>query len=381
MNASEPPIRIYLSPPDVGDREREALLEAFDSGWIAPVGPHLREFEDAVAAKVQRQHAVALSSGTAALHLALQLVGVGAGDRVVCSTLTFAASANAIRYCGAEPVFIDSEASTWNLCPELLARVLQDAQQAGRLPRAVVVVDLYGQCARCEVIEAICRDYGIALIEDAAEALGASRGDRPAGSFGDLSVVSFNGNKIMTTSGGGMLLTDDEAWSRRARYLATQARMPFVHYEHEEVGYNYRMSNLLASLGIAQLARLEAMVEKRRAHCQFYRERLAGLRGIGFMPEAAESYSTRWLSVVTIDPQLAGTDREQLRLALRKRGIEARPVWKPMHQQPVYRGCEQHLSGFSDRVFAQGLCLPSGSTLTPAERDEVCSIVLDVWRT
>ena len=278
--------RIYLSPPDMSAAEREALLAAFDSNWIAPLGPEVDAFERDLAARVGVQDAAALSSGTAALHLALILLEVGPGDEVWTATLTFAATANAIRYVGATPVFIDSERESWNLDPALLREALRDASARGALPKALVVVDLYGQCADYDPILAACQEYGVPVIEDAAEALGATYRGKPAGSFGAIGVLSFNGNKIMTTSGGGALVSDDSALVERARHLASQARQPAAHYEHEEVGYNYRLSNLLAAVGRAQLARLDGFVERRREINRRYRDALEGIEGIAFLPEA-----------------------------------------------------------------------------------------------
>ena len=305
--------RIYLSPPDMSAAEREALLAAFDSNWIAPLGPEVDAFERDLAARVGVQDAAALSSGTAALHLALILLEVGPGDEVWTATLTFAATANAIRYVGATPVFIDSERESWNLDPALLREALRDASARGALPKALVVVDLYGQCADYDPILAACQEYGVPVIEDAAEALGATYRGKPAGSFGAIGVLSFNGNKIMTTSGGGALLCDDAALVERARHLASQARQPAAHYEHEEVGYNYRLSNLLAAVGRAQLARLDAFVERRREINRRYRAALEGIDGITFLPEAPGGHSTCWLTCVLLDEDRLGVGPEQVR--------------------------------------------------------------------
>ena len=363
--------RIYLSPPDLTGDENAAIARAIAGGWIAPLGPEVDAFEAELAAVTGRGHGVALSSGTAALHLALEGAGVGPGSRVLVQSLTFSASANAVRYLGADPVFVDSEPATWNMDPDLLADALDAARRAGRRYQAVVTVDLYGQCADYNRIVAICDDHGVALVEDAAEALGASYGTRPAGSFGRAAALSFNGNKIITTSGGGALVTDDGAAARRARYLATQAREPVSHYEHTELGYNYRMSNLLAALGRTQLTDLERRVDRRRAHNRAYREALADLPGIDFMPEAPAGRASFWLTALTIDPAITGIDRDAVRIHLEKLDIEARPVWKPMHLQPFYAACEMVGGGVSDRIFANGLCLPSGSSLTDAERDKI----------
>jgi dTDP-4-amino-4,6-dideoxygalactose transaminase len=368
-------MRIYLSPPDVGELERSHLLRALDEGWVAPAGPDLAAFERDVADMVGLPAAVALSSGTAALHLALLAVGVQPGDEVLVSTFTFAASVNAIRYCGAEPVFIDSETSSWNMSPQLLRDELDRARRSGRLPAAVVVVDLYGQCADYDALLEPCRELGIPVVEDAAEALGATYRGRPAGSFGDVGVFSFNGNKIITTSGGGMLVSADEALAARVRYLATQAREPVVHYEHVEVGYNYRLSNLLAALGRGQLERLGSFIGRRRAVNARYRERLAAVPGCHFMPVPEWSGWNGWLTAITFDdPHLPGAVQQVLADA----SIESRPLWKPMHLQPVFRGHRACIDGISDGLFQHGLCLPSGSSLTDDEVDEVASLVVEV---
>jgi dTDP-4-amino-4,6-dideoxygalactose transaminase len=305
----DPPIRIYLSPPDVGPDERAMLLDAFDSNWIAPLGPHVDAFEREVADKVGAGHAVALSSGTAALHLALLLAGVGPGDRVLCSTLTFVASANPIVYLGAEPVFVDADPETWNLDVDLVEEELAAAARRGERYAALVAVDLYGRCCDYDRLVPLCEEYGVPLIEDAAEAMGATYRGRAAGTFGLAGVYSFNGNKIMTTSGGGMLVTDDAELARRARHLASQAREPAPHYEHVEVGYNYRLSNLLAAVGRAQLAHLDEKVARRREIRARYREALGDLPGVSFHG-VDDDGSNAWLTVLTIDPEVAGVDRE-----------------------------------------------------------------------
>ncbi|MEX1005549.1 MAG: aminotransferase class I/II-fold pyridoxal phosphate-dependent enzyme [Acidimicrobiia bacterium] len=363
--------RIHLSPPDVTARDRDALIAALDGGWVAPVGPDLDRFEADLAAATGRSHAVGLSSGTAALHLALVTAGIGPGDRVLVSSLTFAATANAVRYVGAEPVFVDSEADTWNMDPELVAQALDDAAAAGERYAACIPVDLYGQCVDYDRLTEMCDSHDVPIFEDAAEALGARYGQRPAGSFGDLAVLSFNGNKIITTSGGGALVTDSAETARQARFLATQAREPVVHYEHTQLGYNYRLSNLLAGLGISQLADLERRVDARRAHNRAYREALGDLPGVEFMPEAPGSRSTFWLTCLTIDPAIASVDREDVRLHLDSLDIEARPVWKPMHLQPLYTGARMYGGAVSAGLFERGLCLPSGSSLKEAGRQRV----------
>ena len=368
--------RIYLSPPHVGPEERNLLLDAFDSNWIAPLGPHVDSFEREMCQKIGVPHAAALSSGTAALHLALLLLGVEEGDEVFVSSFTFAATANAVTYLGARPVFIDSSPETWTMDPALLREELDKCAARGRLPKAVIAVDLYGQCADYDAIRESCGRYDVPLIEDAAEALGATYRGRSAGSFGSIGVFSFNGNKIITTSGGGMLVSDNKAMVERARFLATQARDPAPHYQHTHIGYNYRMSNLLAAVGRGQLAKLGQRVEQRRANNAFYRSAFADVSGIAFMPEAPYGRSNRWLTCITVDPAAFGCSREDVRLHLESLDIESRPVWKPMHLQPVFEGCRVRGGGVSQTLFDYGLCLPSGSSLTEEQRALVAHSVL-----
>jgi pyridoxal phosphate-dependent aminotransferase EpsN len=359
----------------MGEQERALLLDAFDSNWIAPLGPHVDAFEREFAVVAGREHAVAVSSGTAALHLSLKLLGVGAGQEVLTSSLTFVATANAIRYVGAKPVFLDSDRETWNMNPELLAEELDRCSRAGCLPAAVLVVDVNGQCANYTKISEICESYGVLIIEDAAESLGASLDGKPAGSFGELGCFSFNGNKIITTSGGGMLVTDNQQWATQARYLSTQARDPAPHYEHSVTGYNYRMSNLLAAIGRGQLQVLEDRVSRRREIFRRYREALGELPGIQFMPEPDGFHSTRWLTALTIDPELFGADREQVRLALEAEAIESRPVWKPMHMQSAFADCRVVGGQVCEDLFRDGLCLPSGSSMSDDDQQRVIEIV------
>ena len=373
--------RIYLSPPHMGGEELALLREAFESNWIAPLGPHVDAFERELAATVGVGHAAALSSGTAGLHLALVLLGVGTGDEVVCSDLTFAATAFAITYVGATPVFVDADRATWNMDAGLLAEELDRCAHRGRLPKAVIVVDLYGQCADWEPILAACERYGVPVIEDAAEALGATYRGRPAGGFGRFGVFSFNGNKIITTSGGGMLVSNDGGAIARARFLASQARDPAPHYQHSEIGYNYRMSNLLAAVGRGQLRVLADRVEARRRNFECYREALGDLPGLTFMPEAAYGRANRWLTCITIDPEVSGTSRERVRLALEAENIEARPVWKPMHMQPVFESAEFVGAGVSKKLFETGLCLPSGSNLGEGDQERVVDVVRRIIKT
>ncbi|WP_347351502.1 aminotransferase class I/II-fold pyridoxal phosphate-dependent enzyme [Intrasporangium sp.] len=358
--------RIHLSSPDVTDAEERALLRAIRSGWVAPLGPEVDAFEAELGAYTGRSHVVALSSGTAALHLGLLCLGVGPGDLVVTSTMTFAATANAIVYAGAEPVFVDCD-QTGNLDPDLLAQVMADPEIGPRVA-AVVPVDLFGKVADHERIGQVAAEHRVPVLSDAAESLGATRGGRASAGFGQAAAVSFNGNKVMTTSGGGALLTDDPVIADRARYLATQARQPVPHYEHVEVGFNYRLSNLLAALGRAQLARLVEMIERRRAHRDGYRHLFATVPGVTLFGEPAvtDDGTTRdnfWLTSILVDPPVAGFTRDELIAVLARADIEARPLWKPMHLQPVFAQVRSVVSGTSERLFATGLSLPSGSVL------------------
>jgi dTDP-4-amino-4,6-dideoxygalactose transaminase len=372
--------RIYLSPPEVGPEERRMLLDAFDSNWIAPVGPDIGAFERELAERVGVGHAVALSSGTAALHLCLLLAGVGPGDEVLLPSFTFVATASVVVHLGGSPVFVDSSPSTWNIDPDLVETELARRAASGRLPAAIVTVDLYGQSADYDRLIPLCSDYGVPLIEDAAEALGATYRDRPTGSFGTSAVFSFNGNKIITTSGGGMLVTDSAEVAERARYLATQARDPFPHYEHSALGYNYRLSNLLAALGRAQLRGLDRRIERRRAIQERYRKALGGVPGIRFMPVAPYGEPNWWLTCILVDPDSFGADREQVRTALEEVDIESRPTWKPLHLQPVFEGVPSLGGEVCAEIFAHGLCLPTGSALTEAEVDRVVETLLAVAR-
>jgi dTDP-4-amino-4,6-dideoxygalactose transaminase len=445
------PPRIYLSSPHMGPAEFEFVREAFSTNWIAPLGPHVDGFESEFCALLQEQtgcgrlsakvdagspsngmlvksgngqrftdsgsqaiHAAALSSGTAALHLALKLVGLRPGEEVFCSSLTFSASANPIVYEGGKPVFIDSERQSWNLDPARLEEALENRAKKGQLPRTVILVHLYGQCADIDAVAGLCQKYGVALIEDAAEALGAiyysdahsSVSRKPSsanaggnvtaetnsgqqmqnsemahhravapGTVGRLGIFSFNGNKIITTSGGGMVVSNDEALIKKARFWATQARDPAPHYQHSEIGYNYRMSNVLAGIGRGQLRVLKDRVDARRANCAIYQRAFAELPGIEFMPEARWNRCTRWLTCILVDPKRFGADRDMIRLALEAENIEARPVWKPMHLQPVFRGCEVFGGEVAEDLFCRGLCLPSGSNLSAGDLQRVVDVV------
>ncbi|MDR7329836.1 DegT/DnrJ/EryC1/StrS family aminotransferase [Corynebacterium guangdongense] len=369
--------KIYLSSPDVTRLEEDAVVRAVRSGWIAPLGPEVDAFEAELAAYCGRPHAVALSSGTAALHLALLTLGVGPGDVVLASSLTFAATANAILYVGAEPVFVDADDSG-NMDPDLLAEALATLHSEGTPVAAIIAVDMLGKVADYERIGAAAATYGVPVIADAAESLGARRAGKRAGAFGVAAAVSFNGNKIMTTSGGGALLVDDAATADHVRYLATQARQPVIHYEHTEIGYNYRMSNILAALGRAQLSRLDDMIEARRRHRLDYRTLFANIRGVDVFgePSGADDpdSATRdnfWLTSVLINPATAGFGAADLQRHLAAAGIEARPLWKPMHLQPVHRGRRAFVNGTAQRLFETGLSLPSSSALTEADVDRI----------
>jgi dTDP-4-amino-4,6-dideoxygalactose transaminase len=366
--------RIYLSPPHVGEEERRLLLDAFDSNWIAPLGPHVDAFEKEFSERLGGVHAAALSSGTAALHLALLILGVGRDDEVIVSDLTFAASANVVRYVGATPVFVDADTATWTLDPELLAEALADRARRGRVPKAVISVDLYGQCADYERLARVCGEYDVPLLQDACESLGSEYRGRPAGVQGVFGAFSFNGNKIITTSGGGMLVSERADWIALATKLATQAREPAPHYEHKLIGHNYRLSNLLAAVGRAQLSRLDERVAARRANFAFYLDALGGLPGWQFMPEAPYGTLNRWLTCATLDPT-RGAERERVRTLLERRDIESRPLWKPMSLQPSFQDFPAYGGAVGRRLFEQGLCLPSGSSLTAADRERIVSLI------
>ncbi|MFB8797060.1 MAG: DegT/DnrJ/EryC1/StrS family aminotransferase [Microcoleus sp.] len=372
--------QILLSTPHMGELEEKYVQEAFDTNWIAPVGPHVDAFEQEFCQVVGAKHAAAVSSGTVALHLALKLIGVGSGDEVFCSTLTFIATASPITYLGAKPVFIDSDRTSWNLNPDLLREALDKRAKIGKLPKAVVIVHLYGQSCDLDPILEACNYYQVPLIEDAAESLGASYKGRSPGSFGKIGIFSFNGNKIITTSGGGMLVSDDQKLVEKARFFATQARDPAPHYQHSEIGYNYRLSNVLAGIGRGQLQVLEERVEARRRNFDFYKQALGNLPGIEFMPEASFGRATRWLTCLTIDPIAFGADREQVRLALAEEKIEARPVWKPLHLQPVFADCECMGGVVAEELFEYGLCLPSGSNLTEVDLERVTSAIAQIHK-
>jgi len=375
--------RIYLSPPHMSGKERHYIDEAFETNWIAPLGPNIDAFEKQLAAYTGAADAVAVSSGTAAIHLSLQLLGVGSGDTVFCSSFTFVASANPIRYCGAEPIFIDSEPDTWNMSPEALQQAFEDANRQGKLPKAVIVVHLYGQVSKMDEIIALCEQYEVPLVEDAAESLGSTYKGKQSGTFGKFGVYSFNGNKIITTSGGGMLVSDDVELLRKARFLATQARDAAPHYQHSSIGFNYRMSNLLAGVGRAQLEVLDERVAARRTVYENYVGAFADRRGISFMPELTGTKSNRWLTALVMDEQETKVTIPEILDALAAANIEARPLWKPLHLQPLFEGSRfyAHNDGESvcGRLFQIGICLPSGSSMTVVDQVRVVDCMNDVF--
>jgi pyridoxal phosphate-dependent aminotransferase EpsN len=372
--------RIYLSPPHMSGYELGFVTEAFESNWLSSVGPHVDTFEKELADKVGAGGAVALSSGTAAIHIVMRLLGIGTGDKVFCSSLTFIGSVGPVIYQGAEPVFIDSEPASWNISPAALERAFVDAEKSGSLPRAVIVVNIYGQSADMDPLKEICDRYSVPLVEDAAESLGALYKNRASGTFGRFGIFSFNGNKIITTSGGGMLVSEDIDALEKARFLSTQARDPARHYQHSEVGYNYRMSNVLAGIGRGQLRVLDDRIRARRAVFARYYEALSGIEGLAFMPEASFGTATRWLTIMTVNPSVCSVTPVGIMDALAAEDIEARPVWKPMHLQPIFLKCVYypHYEEMSicDGFFEQGVCLPSGSGMTAEDQDRVIDVIL-----
>jgi dTDP-4-amino-4,6-dideoxygalactose transaminase len=368
--------KIWLSSPHIGRNELQYVNEAFASNWIAPLGPHVNAFEQGLQKQTKTSHAAALSSGTSAIHLALILLGVKTGDTVFCQSITFSASANPIAYQGAIPVFIDSEFDTWNMDPTLLKEALEEAKHNHKLPKAIIPVHLYGMPAKMNQILSIAKDYGVPVIEDAAEALGSSFYNEPCGSFGDFGILSFNGNKIITTSGGGALISNNAEMIEKARYLATQARDAAPNYQHSEIGYNYRMSNVLAGIGRGQLEVLSDRVAARRNNFEKYKHYFSKHNNAGFQIQFQEEpngyFSNRWLTCILIDPMYnKGLTREVIRLAMEVENIETRPLWKPMHQQPVFATSKNYINGVSDMLFENGLCLPSGSNLTEDEFNRI----------
>jgi dTDP-4-amino-4,6-dideoxygalactose transaminase len=348
----------------MGGEEMKFVQEAFDTNWVSPVGPNINAFEEELAAYNGIAHCAALSSGTAAIHLALIILNVTRGDEVICSTFTFSGSCNPIVYVGASPVFVDSESETWNMDPELLKEAIEDRiKKTGKKPKAIILVHLYGMPAKIEEIMSIARQYEIPVIEDAAEALGSSYKGKKLGTFGDLGIYSFNGNKIITTSGGGALVSNNKQWIEKAKFLATQARDPAPHYQHSEIGYNYRLSNICAGIGRGQLRVLDERVRQRRENFSFYERELGDCPGISFSKEPKDAISNRWLTTILIDPAQFGKTREEVRIAFEKENIETRPLWKPMHLQPVFKTWPAYVSEISERLFEQGLCVPSTSSL------------------
>lgn len=376
--------KILLSPPHMSGRELHYIKEAFDSNWIAPLGPNVDAFEEEMVRYTGAGDALAVSSGTAAIHLALSLLEITKGDTVFCSTLTFIASANPILYQGAEPVFIDSEPETWNMSPRALRKALEIANQEGKLPKAVIVVNLYGQSANMDALNVICNFYNVPIIEDAAESLGATYKGKASGTFGKYGIFSFNGNKIITTSGGGMLLSDNIGSIQTARFLASQAKDPAPYYQHSVVGYNYRMSNILAGIGRTQLKLLDDRVETKRHIFRRYHHALSDLPGVNFMPELENTRSNRWLTALTIDEREAGISVQQLIEELNEKNIEARHAWKPLHMQPLFKGTRYypHQEGehIAKRIFQTGICLPSGTNLTKEEQDWVIACIKNAFK-
>ncbi len=368
--------KIWLSSPHMGGTEQQYVKEAFDTNWIAPLGPNVNGFEQDLELFLGDDvHVAALSSGTAGLHLGLVLLGVKAGDEVICQSMTFSATANPITYVGAVPVFVDSEADTWNMSPQLLEAAIKDRIEKGKKPKAIIPVHLYGMPAKMDELIAIAQLYDIPVLEDAAEALGSSIRGKKCGTFGDIGVLSFNGNKIITTSGGGALVSKSATVANDARFLATQARDAAPHYQHSQIGYNYRMSNLCAGVGRGQMEVLAKRVEQRRSVYVQYEQYFGDKKGITLLQEPAGYFSNRWLSTILIDHTVAGVSREELRVALEQENIESRPLWKPMHMQPVFDGCAFYGDGTAERLFADGLCLPSGSNLTEADMARILAAI------
>lgn len=364
-------MKIWLSSPHMSGNEFKYINEAFKQNWVAPLGPNVNHFEKELAQKLNINHCAALVSGTAAIHLALINLGVKPNDEVICQSFTFSATANPIVYQGATPVFIDSEPDTWNMDPLLLEQAIKERINKGKKPKAIIVVHLYGMPAKIDKIIEISKQYEIPLIEDAAEALGSMYHGKHCGTFGIMGVLSFNGNKIITTSGGGALVSNNHDFIANARFLATQARDPAPHYQHSKIGYNYRMSNIVAGIGRAQLEVLDQRVIQRRANNRFYREFFQGVDGVSFHTELEGMFSNYWLTAILIDPKKTGVSREDIRIELEKKSIETRPLWKPMHLQPVFSGAPSYTNGFSEHAFERGLCLPSGSNLTDADKERI----------
>lgn len=376
--------RIYLSSPHMSGNEMKYIIEAFEQNWVAPLGPNVNAFEDTLARYCGVNHAAALSSGTAAIHLALILLGVRPGDEVFVSSFTFSATVNPIVYQGATPVFIDSEDETWNMDPELLEKAIKDKRQKGKDKsiKAIIMVHLYGMPAKMDEIMSVANKYDIPVIEDAAEALGSRYRGKPLGSFGKFGILSFNGNKIITTSGGGALISDDSDMIEKARFLATQARDKAPHYQHSHIGYNYRMSNVLAGIGLGQMEVLDTRVKQRRENTEFYLKNLKDYPGLSFLKEpSCHFFSNYWLTTMLVDPLKSGITRENLQAELEKENIETRPLWKPMHLQPVFSSCPAYINGTSETLFNTGLCLPSGSNMTFNDRERIMNVLKRLLKT
>ena len=368
--------RIYLSPPHMSGGEMKYIKEAFEQNWVAPLGPNVDGFEEAIARYSGVDHVAVLNSGTAAIHLALIMLGVGPGDEVIASTFTFSATVNPIRYLGATPVLVDSEPETWNMDPALLEQAIRERIRGGKRPKAIIPVHLYGMPAKLDEIMEIAGRHGIPVIEDAAEALGSRYRGEVAGTYGIMGVYSFNGNKLLSTSGGGALISRDEKLIKQARFLSTQARDPAPHYQHSQLGYNYRMSNIVAGIGRGQMEVIEERIKSRRDNFLFYKEKLDSFEGISFLEEPGESfYSNFWLTTILIDPEKTGISREELQVELEKENIETRPLWKPMHLQPVFSSSPAYISGVSEALFERGLCLPSGSNMSDEDRARILTAI------
>ena len=365
--------KLWLSPPHLNGEEIKYIQEAIDSNWVAPLGPNVDAFEKEMCQYLGADHAAAVVSGTAAIHLALIILGVKAGDEVLCQSFTFSGSANPIAYQQAKPIFIDSESDSWNIDPQLLEQAIKDRQRIGIKPKALILVHLYGQPAKLDEITQICDHYEIQIIEDAAESLGSRYKDKAAGTFGEFGILSFNGNKIITTSGGGMLLSSEDN-IKQARFLSTQAQDDAPHYEHSQIGYNYRMSNIVAGIGRGQLKTLDQRIERKREIFNYYKNALENLPGVQFQPEMPATKSNRWLTTLTIDPELAGTDREKIRQSFVAENIDTRPLWKPMHLQPVFKNAIKYENGISEKIFNDGLCLPSGTAMIEEDLNRVIKI-------
>ena len=366
--------KIWLSPPHISENEKKYVDEAFEQNWIAPVGPHINKFEDELSKVSQGFDVAVLSSGTAAIHLALVLLGVKSDDCVICSSFTFSASVNPIIYLGASPIFIDSEQDTWNMDPFLLEQAIVNQININKKPKAIILVHLYGYPSKIEEIISISKKYDIPLIEDAAEALGSKYKNQPLGTFGDIGIFSFNGNKIITTSSGGAILSKNKEFIKKAKFLATQAREDQPHYEHKEIGYNYRMSNVCAAIGLGQLEVLETRVVKRRYIHDFYKNKLSKIESIKFLNDIDGFYSNRWLTTIVLEEN-SKINNEKIRLELQKNNIESRPLWKPMHLQPVFNTYQALTNGVSEDLFNRGLCLPSGSNMSDQDLNRVVNII------